>query len=534
MAQPGVRLATRQFLTPDGAPYLEVQVEIMAEGLQWLTSSDSLVRAGVEWTVAYDTTGAVVGFSKATAWTGALTQAGDFVDIARIHAPGPHVLESTSCPVPNGTFRHEMVVDIDAPNSLDISDLFLVQAIAPAAEEPTALTVRRVSWWTSGFRGRIRPSMESCTAPTSISVRTAPSSWWLASRSRRAIGFGNPAVFRKVGVPVLPLLESIPVPFRLYDLCVECANPAATNGGRVEWPWKWSEWRLRDAARTLSPFVLLHQDRDSLHALVETLLPIADAGERRSIEYSLKEAELRPLQAFLDQFWLSRSPEAPAESWREYRREVAIADAEYGDCPNREGHETDMGWILLRYGRPNTIVQRHNGTQYYPYEIWHYHKAGQFNNRRFLFYTPQVVGECFELLHSDHPQEIRNADWLDILKTRELGHVWPRRPSPAQPAGYVQPGGAGRPLLQPPLITMSGRHLGRRVAVAILVRWARSPSAFRFGLGPHGCCGSGRRHRQRFHRRECGLAGPNCPEVHVVSLDDNHGLRGGTTEGWRP
>ena len=90
--------------------------------------------------------------------------------------------------------------------------------------------------------------------------------------------------------------------------------------------------------------------------------------------------------------------------------------------PNREGHETDMGWILLRYGRPNTIVQRHNGTQYYPYEIWHYHKAGQFNNRRFLFYTPQVVGECFELLHSDHPQELRNADWLDILKTRELGH----------------------------------------------------------------------------------------------------------------
>ena len=50
-------MATRQFLTPDGAPYLEVQAEIMAEGLQWLMS-DSLVRAGVEWTVvAYDTTG---------------------------------------------------------------------------------------------------------------------------------------------------------------------------------------------------------------------------------------------------------------------------------------------------------------------------------------------------------------------------------------------------------------------------------------------------------------------------------------------
>ena len=61
----GVRLATRQFLTPDGAPYLEVQAEIMAQGLQWLMSNDSLYRAAVEWTVvAYDTTGAVAGVQQ--------------------------------------------------------------------------------------------------------------------------------------------------------------------------------------------------------------------------------------------------------------------------------------------------------------------------------------------------------------------------------------------------------------------------------------------------------------------------------------
>ena len=91
-AQPGVRLATRQFLTPDGAPYLEVQAEIMAEGLQWLMSSDSLVRAGVEWTVvAYDTTGAVAGFSKATARTGALTQAGTSWTSPAFHWRRPHV-----------------------------------------------------------------------------------------------------------------------------------------------------------------------------------------------------------------------------------------------------------------------------------------------------------------------------------------------------------------------------------------------------------------------------------------------------------
>ena len=433
----GVRLATRQFLTPDGAPYLEVQAEIMAQGLQWLMSNDSLYRAAVEWTVvAYDTTGAVAGFSKATARTGALPYPGDVVDIARIPLdPGPHVLELTvsDLAVPDvPALRHEMVVDVDAPNALDISDLFLVQAVAQSGREATSLTRsgreilplvdQRISAGIEfvPFYGEVYGTDMQFGADSAFLIVAGfqtPEGTWVEGTQR---------FFRESAAPVLPVLESIPVPEAgVYDLTVEVQTPERSLVVARSLPIEVVALDVQDAAEaatTLSPFVLQHQDRDSLHAMVESLLPIADAGERRSIEYSLKGADLRTLQSFLDQFWLSRSPQDPAAAWREYRREVAIANSEYGSCPNREGHETDMGWILLRYGRPNTIVQRHNGTQYYPYEIWHYHKAGQFNNRRFLFYTPQVVGECFELLHSDHPQEIRNADWLDILKTRELGH----------------------------------------------------------------------------------------------------------------
>ena len=105
------------------------------------------------------------------------------------------------------------------------------------------------------------------------------------------------------------------------------------------------------------------RDRDSLLFMIETLLPIADAGERRSIEHVLKGADLRQLRSFLEQFWDGAVSEKiqpwPGDSTA---LKWGIADEEYGSCPNREGHETDMGWILLRYGRPNTIVsapQRH-------------------------------------------------------------------------------------------------------------------------------------------------------------------------------
>lgn len=434
---PSVRISTRQFTSPSSGPYLEVQVEFIASGLEWLMSSDSLFRAAAAWTVvAYDSTGNVAGFSKATARTANLPGPADFVDLARISlAPGPHVLELEVRDVagPEGAvLTHEMVVDVEENRAFDVSDLFLVQAVAPAQDPPSALTRsgrevlplvdQRISASADfiPFYGEVYGTdlmFGQDSAFLVVAGFREPGGAWLDETVR---------YLRKKGTAVLPLLESLPVPSPgLYELVLEVQTPRQemllARSLFVEVMAEATQ-DAAEAASVLPPFALAWNNRDSLLAALETLLPIADAGERRTIGYTLQESGLVPMQSFLAHFWMVRQPEDPEGAWIEYRREVAVADAEYGACPNREGHETDMGWILLRYGRPNTIVQRHNGTQYFPYEIWHYHKAGQFNNRRFLFYTPQVVGECFELLHSDHPQELRNADWLDILKTREVGH----------------------------------------------------------------------------------------------------------------
>lgn len=436
---PSLRLATRQFQAPDGAPYLEVQAEFLASSVTWLAEGDSLYRAAVKWTaIAYDSTGAVAGFVKSTARTGSLPQKGDFVDVARMAlAPGPHVLELEVEDVGDPDRLHleyETVIEVSRPAALDISDLFVVQGIAEASVPAGPLTRsgkdilplldRRVS----AEAGRIPFYCELYGTETFFGAGGD----FLVVAGFRSPGEGGSWIdwtkrfFRMTAAPVLPFLEALPPPpAGPHELVVQIMTPNQELLVANSVALRCVSEEAQDAAvaaGALAPFVMLHQDRDSLLALIESLIPIADAGERRSIEHVLQGADLRQLRSFLEQFWTVRSPDQPAEAWRIYRTEVAIADREYGACPNREGHETDMGWILLRYGRPNTVVQRHNGTAYYPYEIWHYHKAGQFNNRRFLFYTPQVVGECFELLHSDHPRELRNADWLDILKTRELGH----------------------------------------------------------------------------------------------------------------
>ncbi|MDA0729022.1 MAG: GWxTD domain-containing protein [Bacteroidetes bacterium] len=161
-------------------------------------------------------------------------------------------------------------------------------------------------------------------------------------------------------------------------------------------------------------------DRAVVHLLDH--LPLATTNEQTTMQMSLAPQENPDrIQQYLTSFWLERGGGmAEAEAMHvQYMERIALVNSEYGACKQGVGSMTEMGNIYLRFGRPNTVVKRHHETDYYPYEIWHYHKAGRFNNKRFLFYSPHVVSECFELLHSDMLGERQNEDWLSQLRSRE-------------------------------------------------------------------------------------------------------------------
>ena len=151
-------------------------------------------------------------------------------------------------------------------------------------------------------------------------------------------------------------------------------------------------------------------------------LAVATTNEQNTIQHVLiPGGDVGQMRQYLTGFWLERgqNERAALALHRDYMARIAHVDELYGDCKKGQGSLTEMGNIYLRFGMPNTIVKRHHETDYYPYEIWHYHKAGRFNNKRFLFYAPHVVGECFELLHSDMLGERQNEDWLLQLRSRE-------------------------------------------------------------------------------------------------------------------
>ena len=249
---------------------------------------------------------------------------------------------------------------------------------------------------------------------------------WLESESGTVLPSSR-RFFRKEATPILPIFTSIPLvgleKTQRANLIVQALTRKneliAENVLPLQFIAPNSYLDLAEFDRGLPAYVSEFTDSLTLHQHLRDHHPKADASERKTIDGFLDEATVPQMQAFLAYFWDQNAPVNPELGWQAYTTAVAYADSAYGACRNGHGAETDMGYVYLRYGPPNTIVKRHNETDYYPYEIWHYHRAGPFTNKRFLFFSPHMVAECFTLLHSDMLGEVSNTDWLQILRSRE-------------------------------------------------------------------------------------------------------------------
>jgi GWxTD domain-containing protein len=197
------------------------------------------------------------------------------------------------------------------------------------------------------------------------------------------------------------------------DISLAQRQSASTVNGEVG--------SLADAGALL-PSLTSYADRAAMVRHLEDHLAIASINEQNTIQNTLiPSGDVMQMKQYVTGFWLEQSTSLAEAHARhvQHADRIAFVDEAYGDCKDGRGSLTEMGNIYLRFGKPNTVVKRHHDTEYYPYEIWHYHKAGRFNNKRFLFFAPHVVAECMELLHSDMLGERQNEDWLSQLRSRE-------------------------------------------------------------------------------------------------------------------
>ena len=166
-------------------------------------------------------------------------------------------------------------------------------------------------------------------------------------------------------------------------------------------------------------FVARYTNSDSLYAHIQSCLPIAESVERNTIDNILRNVDLRTRQSFMYTFWYRRNSINPEKAWNDYYQEVRAVQKEFG-TKIKAGWQTDRGRVYLQYGKPSTRVIRNNNPDYWPFEIWHYYATNTgLRDRRFLFYNTSLNYDM-ELLHSDIPNEIRNYDWKNFVRSRKM------------------------------------------------------------------------------------------------------------------
>ena len=420
---------------PDGQAYLEAQTSWTS------TSTHHLDSCSI--TVIATQSDNVVGFSKHRVCL--RSNVGDSLEMRHVHVSR---LES-----PNGRIQLEWIVDCDDGSKwqhneelwipLDgvpaIADPIVVEAFAPSHQASNPDFVHSGLELMPSVGKRIDLNVSSARLYFELhrisDVVPADSLFLLAfGWTNEQNGWDSKATkyVRLTSAPVVPVFDALP--------CTP-SRPLPTNG------------KLRIEARTREGHVIVSRDIElsnrfdaaehtlytedhvrilpSIAVLSEPLalirhledhLPIATTNEQNTMNFSLMpRGNAAEIQSYLTGFWIRRceSFEQADLKHRQYLERIAFVDEHFGECKKGQGSLTEMGNIYLRFGPPKTVVQRHHETEYYPYEIWHYYKAGVFNNKRFLFYAPHVVAECFELLHSDMLGERQNDDWLAQLRSRE-------------------------------------------------------------------------------------------------------------------
>ena len=167
----------------------------------------------------------------------------------------------------------------------------------------------------------------------------------------------------------------------------------------------------------INSFVEQINSVDTIREYIRSVRPISSDLERNFADRQLATDQPDILKKFFLNFWMTRNSLNPELEWEKYKLELKKVDKAFGTKVHK-GYETDRGRVYLQYGPPNTRTQQYNEPSAYPYEIWHYYKVGNFSNRKFVFYSPELASNNFELLHSDMFGEVNNYRWQAMLQKR--------------------------------------------------------------------------------------------------------------------
>ena len=171
-------------------------------------------------------------------------------------------------------------------------------------------------------------------------------------------------------------------------------------------------YELNDLAgvNVTNTFVGFITEVDTLRRYISYLDPICTELERGYSSSVVKGDDVKTMQQFLYNFWCKRSPLNPKQAFDDYLAAVKRVNMSFGTTAY-PGYRTDRGYVFLKYGQPDKIMEVPDEPAARPYAIWHYYQVANQRDRKFVFVAPDRSTNDYQLIHSNMVGEVNNPRW---------------------------------------------------------------------------------------------------------------------------
>jgi len=153
-------------------------------------------------------------------------------------------------------------------------------------------------------------------------------------------------------------------------------------------------------------------DEGELNYGLKAIFPRTSNSEISILNEIIWSDQIEAKRYYLYSFWSRFSPDNASSIYNEYMEVARAVDKQFA-ANLGHGFESDRGYIFLKYGKPNDVIDVPDEPSAPPYQIWIYSflEETHQDNVKFLFYNRDLAPNDYLLLHSTCRGEIANPRW---------------------------------------------------------------------------------------------------------------------------
>ncbi len=431
------------FFSPENGPYMETYLSVIGNSVKYQKNASGKFQGSIDITMVFKQAENIKNFKKYNLLSPELedTLNGfvNFIDQQRFLLPnGNYNFELTISDknLSGQPFNSVQPVNIEySKEKIFISDIEMIESYKPTSEQSILSKsgydlVPYVSNFFPAAMGKISFYGEIYNTELIFGKEEKYLINYFIETHETGKALNNFRGFlRQTANPVNVILTGLNIenlPSGNYNLVIEVRNKnnELKADKRVFFQRSNPEFRMKtedvSTVNITGTFVDNINNKDTLAEFIRCLRPISSEIEMRFAENNFPakgDADLALMQKFFLNFWSERNSLNPEQEWENYKRSVGQANKSFS-TKIKKGYETDRGRIYLKYGAPNSLIDRAQEPSNYPYQIWHYYKTEKRGNSKFVFYNPDEVTNDYELLHSNVLGEVNDYRWQFRLQRR--------------------------------------------------------------------------------------------------------------------